>query len=216
MPTPAIGLEAEDDNLGALYELAEQAHSAPTTPDRPRCPSCRSEMEDDAVLCTNCGYDTRSGKSLATKKDAPVLPYASPKRKGKSSPVDMMAPQGSFIIGLLVAVAFGVVCSILWIGIEVVTGFEVGLLATVIGWVVGLGMQIGQKGYSHRGGVAAACIAVAAITLPKLLLIGLIAVLLPHNKDMAKLGFALFPPLTILFIFLGIGAAYRTANGAGK
>ena len=216
VPVPSIGVGYEDDGLDALHELAEQEQSAATLPDKPQCPSCRSEVEGNAVLCTNCGFNFRSGKSLATQKEAPVLPYASPKGKGKSGPVDMMAPQGSFIVGLIVAIAFGVVCCILWIVIELVTGYEIGLLATVVGWTVGLGMQIGQKGYSHRGGIAAAIIAVSAIVLPKLLLLSVILALAPHNKEMAKIGFALFPPLTILFIFLGIGAAYRTANGTGK
>jgi hypothetical protein len=218
MAVPSIGLQSDDDGLGALYDLAEQEQSARTEPDRPQCPSCRSELEKNAVICTSCGYDIRNGKSLTTAKQGPVLPYATPKGKGKnkSGPVDHMAPQGSFVIGLIVAIVFGVVCSILWIVIEVVTGYEIGLLATVIGWTVGLGMQIGQKGYSHRGGIAAAMIAVTAIVLPKLLMLALIAVVLPHNKDMAKIGFELFPPLTLLFIFLGIGAAYRTANGSSK
>jgi hypothetical protein len=196
--------------------LADQANTAAAQPEGPCCPSCRSPLDDGAVLCTNCGFDTRTGKSLATTKEAPVLGYATPRAKGKAKgPVDMMAPQGSFLIGLLVASAFGVVCSILWIVVAVVTGYEIGILATVVGWTVGLGMQMGQKGYSQRGGIAAAIIAVLAITLPKLLLIALVMALV-HNSNAAKLGADLFPVLTILWIILGIGAAYRTANGSRK
>jgi hypothetical protein len=213
---PPADYPGDDDGLGALYELNEQANTATAAPDRPRCPSCRSAMDENAVLCTNCGYDTRSGKSLTTDK-APVLNYASPqarKNKGRG-PVDRMAPQGSFILGLVLASVFGVVCAIVWIVVMFVTGYEIGILATVVGWTVGLGMQIGQKGYSKQGGIAAATIAVLAIAGPKLLLMALVLALLP-GKNAAEVGLAFFHPLTILFIVLGIGAAYRTANGSSS
>ncbi len=115
----------------------------------------------------------------------------------------------------MLASVFGIVCSILWIVVMFVTGFEIGILATVVGWTVGLGMQLGQKGYSRQGGIAAATIAVLAIAGPKLLLLALLLAV-SHGKDAAELGFSLFHPLTILFVILGIGAAYRTANGASS
>lgn len=203
---------AGDDGLGALYELNEQANTAAVAPDGARCPSCSSAMNADAVLCTDCGYDTRLGKTRTTDK-APVLSYSTPKPKGKKVPVDRMAPQGSFVVGLVLASVFGVVCSILWIVVMFLTGFEIGILATVVGWTVGLGMQIGQKGHSRRGGIAAATIAVLAIAGPKLLLMALVLAVLP-GKNAAEVGYAFFHPLTLLFILLGIGAAFRTANGS--
>jgi hypothetical protein len=196
-----------------MYELAEQADTAAAAPDVPHCPSCRSALENNAVLCTNCGYDTRTGKSLATKKEAPVLGYANSKGKAKG-PVDMMAPQGSFVIGLLVAGAFGIVCSVLWIVVMFMTGREWGILATVLGWTVGLGMQLGQKGYSRKGGVAAAIITFLAIIIPKVLLF-LLVVGVAHMNS-AEAGFELFHPFTILFCIIGIGAAFRTANGSSR
>src|SRR5262245_11096642 len=71
-----IEAPAEDDSLGALYDLAEQADAAakPSAADRDdsaRCPGCMSAMPPGAVLCTNCGFDTRSGKKIVTKKAAP-------------------------------------------------------------------------------------------------------------------------------------------------
>jgi hypothetical protein len=212
---PAIGIPDDDGGLGALYELSEQADSAAVAPEGPHCPSCMSRMDDKAVLCTNCGYDTRSGKALATVKEAPVLGYATPRKKGQGKPVDMMAPQGSFAIGVLLASVFGVVCGILWIVVMFVTGFEIGILATVVGWTVGLGMQIGQKGYSRRGGITAATIAVLAILGPKLLLLSLLLAV-THGKNAAEFGLIFLHPLTILFVILGIGAAYRTANGSSN
>jgi hypothetical protein len=207
---------AHDDGLGALYELSEQAENATMKPEGPVCPSCQSSMNESAVLCTSCGYDTRTGKSLTVTKEAPVLNYASPKGKGKSKGlVDRMAPQGSFVVGLILAGVFGVVCSVLWIVVMFVTGYEIGILATVVGWTVGLGMQIGQKGYSRRGGMTAATIAVLAIAGPKLILMALLLAL-THGNNAGEIGYAFFHPLTILFIFLGIGAAYRTANGSSS
>ena len=97
--------DQDPDGLSALYELSEQAETAAVVPDAPMCPSCRARMDSNAVLCTSCGYDTRSGKAIKTAKAAPAANAAAPWGKGKSKKqaVDRMAPDGSFMIGLLIA-----------------------------------------------------------------------------------------------------------------
>jgi hypothetical protein len=119
-PTPPrIGIAPEDDGgLSALYELAEQENNAAVAPDGPHCPSCRSALAEGAVLCTDCGYDTRSGKSLATTKEAPVLGYATPNANGsndgpkkkKRSFGEIVIAQWPGALGLLfIAAGLGVV-----------------------------------------------------------------------------------------------------------
>src|SRR4051812_45334705 len=56
----------EDNSLDALYDLAQESEQhAAQQQMAPRCPGCMREMAPGAVICTNCGYDTRKGKSVA-------------------------------------------------------------------------------------------------------------------------------------------------------
>ena len=72
-PPPPPAQDEEGGGAGgldALYDLAndakQAAKSAPADSVAVLCPGCRTRMQAGAVLCTNCGYDTRTGKSLAT------------------------------------------------------------------------------------------------------------------------------------------------------
>jgi hypothetical protein len=47
--------------------------AAPADPPRQRkCPQCRTQLEEAAVLCVQCGYNLQTGKTLATSQSAPV------------------------------------------------------------------------------------------------------------------------------------------------
>ena len=226
-PAPAmVGADGgEDDGLGGLYELAEQAQSASAvTAAGPPCPGCGAAMEDDAVLCTNCGYDTRSGKALATQSvaasaKAPPIPHVS--AKGKSKPVDLMAPDGSIVVGLALSAAFALAASVIWFLSAWLTGWVIGYIAALIGVAAGLGMRIGHKGYSAAGGWAAGAMTVAAILTAKLAVLEF--VVMPHmNHHLASfldlnavaLGYYFFRPISLIIIGVGVLAAYRTANAS--
>src|SRR4051812_8707298 len=52
-----------DDNLDAMYALAQQEASSATAAHAEQahqCPSCGSTMGASAVLCVSCGYDLRT------------------------------------------------------------------------------------------------------------------------------------------------------------
>jgi hypothetical protein len=171
---------AEEGELGldALYDLAEkeaqvaaqQEAASPTM----RCPSCGSGCEPGAVLCVNCGYDFRTKGKIAIKADAPEAP-AKPgwfsRGAKKDKPVDKMAPQGSFFVGLGLSIAAALVASVVWFVVVYFTHFELVYLALLVGAAAGGGMQVGQKGFSTLGGVAAAGVTLGAILLAKFAII---------------------------------------------
>ena len=212
-----------DGGLDALYELAEQARSARPAAEQPRCPGCRSGLAADAVLCTNCGYDTRTGRSLAAATvDRPAKPARASGvagRRGKVQ-VDHMAPQGSLMVGVAMSLAFAAAASVVWVLVATVTGFTIGYIAILIGWAAGAGMKVGQKGFSSAGGSAAAGVTLAAILLAKLATIELYLAL--HHGMVVplsaltgpKAGFYFFNPIGVIIMLVGMGAAFRTANGS--
>jgi hypothetical protein len=212
-------LTAKDNGLGALYELADQANSAPSLAEGARCPQCMSPMDDDAVLCMDCGYDTRTGKALSTASVAEPAKKSAAFKKGK--PVDYMAPQGSFIAGLMMSAIFALAASIVWIAFAWFTGFTLSYIALLIGGAAGLGMRIGHKGFSHTGGYAAAGLTLLSILLAKLAVIELLLNRQGFGRSIfdlnsAKLGYYFFNPIGLVIMAVGMAAAFRTANGSMK
>ena len=207
------------DDLDGLAELARHVESNATVIERPRCLQCASVMKEGDVLCTQCGYDTRSGKQLSTSTVKAKRSTAKAGNKKGKKPIDRMAPDGSFIAGVAFSAAFAIGASALWIAVAYATGFTVGYIAILIGGAAGVGMQIGHKGYSSVGGATAAAMTLVAILLAKLIVIEL--VLSRHNihksvmdLDSAKLAYYFFSPIGLIIIAVGMAAAYRTANGS--
>jgi hypothetical protein len=218
---------ADDDLTSAMYDLAREADTAPQVDNSPRCPQCVSPMAAGAVLCVRCGFDTRTGKKISAAPAAPaaakppLLPYGGSSQKKK--PVDRMAAEGSLVAGILVSALFAVGASVLWFLVAWATGFSIGWIAIIIGGAAGLGMQIGQKGYSAPGGIAAAAMTLMAILLAKFALLQFvylpkIAPLHPgigvFDLRPAALGLYFFSPIGTIIMFVGMGAAFRTANGS--
>jgi hypothetical protein len=187
------------------------------------CPQCAAVMDDQAVLCTNCGYDTRTGKSL-TLASAPAPAKAPPLAKpGKAAkqPVDYMAPTGSLVMGIIFSAVFALTASLLWIGFAWLTGWSIGYIAFLIGAAAGVGMQIGHKGYSKTGGYIAVAMTLVAILTAKLVVLEIVLSRLNRdtsifNLDGSKLGYYFFNPIGLIIIAIGLGAAYRTANGSSS
>jgi hypothetical protein len=208
-----------------LYELAEQAKAAPAS--GTACPQCGNAMDENAVLCTSCGYDTRTGKSVAAASGpvaaaGPVLAYQSNKpAKKPAKPVDYMAPDGSLVMGIVLSAVFALVASIVWVVVAYVTGFAIGYIALLIGIAAGIGMQVGHKGYSKAGGLIAACMTILAIIVAKIVVLETIIMRAGKNVsifdlDSARLGYYFFNPIGLIIIAVGIGAAFRTANGSRR
>jgi hypothetical protein len=194
-PPPAPADHADDggDDLGDLYALAaveKQARSAGAVDDSPRCPKCFTELPSGAVLCTNCGFDLRTRKALSTTRGDAAPPALKPLGggvlnygAGKAGKKDKMAPQGSFLVGLACCAGFAAAGSIVWFLIGYFTGYSFGFIAMGVGALAGVGMQIGQKGYSKLGGLVASALTLLAIILAN---IALFVAVLAHPPGQTK------------------------------
>ena len=186
-PPPADHADDGGDDLGDLYALAaveKQARSSGAVDDSPRCPKCFSELPAGAVLCTNCGFDLRARKQITVQTVNPnaTKPKAGGLFGGSSSTVkggkkDKMAPQGSFMIGMACCAGFAAAGALVWFLIGYFTGYSIGFVAMGVGALAGVGMQIGQKGYSKLGGVVAAAMTLVAIIVAN---IAIAVVILAH------------------------------------
>lgn len=226
VPQP-VGIASDDDEdrLGALYDMADaEAHAPIPASNSVHCPQCQSAMEPHAVLCTNCGYDTRTGRSLSRASATAAAPakkplaYMSAKKAGK--PVDYMAPTGSLVMGIIFSAVFALLASILWIVVAWATHLAIGYIAILIGIAAGVGMQAGHKGYSAVGGVIASLMTIIAIFTAKFVVLQILLASMGGRSisdiDSSKLAMYFFSPIGLIIICIGVGAAYRTANGSSR
>jgi hypothetical protein len=177
----------EDNSLDALYDLAQESEQhAAQQQMAPRCPGCMSEMAPGAVICTNCGYDTRSGKSLKPKVEGtrfnPAMAAANVATgKNAKKTVDKMAPQGSFLKGIGGSIGGASIGAFVWFLVAWGTGYELYFLVLLVGALAGLGMQWGQEGYSYAGGFTAAAVTFVVMILARLAVI--VALIIPMMRE---------------------------------
>jgi len=80
-------------------------------------------------------------------------------------------------------------------------------------------MQVGHKGYSKTGGIIAAGMTIFAIFAAKIAVLEII--LSRHGEtiseiEQSRLLYYFFNPIGLIIIAVGVGAAYRTANGSSS
>ena len=213
----------EEPDPDAMYELAEPARSAPEQTSGAVCPQCGAGMDGNAVLCVNCGFNTKTGKSIAVADKPAAGKAGKPGKllKNADKPVDYMAPDGSLVLGVIISAVFALVASILWIAVAWLTGFAIGWIAIIIGAAAGVGMQIGHKGYSHTGGIVASLMTIFAIFVAKVVVLEIVLSRSPiplsiSHLNQAALLYYFFNPIGLIIIAIGVGAAYRTANGSSR
>jgi DNA-directed RNA polymerase subunit RPC12/RpoP len=220
-PAPAPPANEDNDRFKALYEVADEMEAAPAA-EVPRCPQCHSPMAGGAVLCVTCGYDSRTGQRLTTAALEQPKSGLLPGRGGKKKVEDRMSAAGSFGMGLLLSAVFALAASLVWIGFAWLTGFSIGYIAMLIGAAAGVGMQIGHRGYSSKGGYAAAAMTLVAILAAKFAV--LVLVIMPRitqyrtisDLSGARLGLYFFSPIGWIIMLFGMGIAYKTANGSSS
>lgn len=194
-PPPA---EDEDDPFGAMYDLAAEGEQQVKVAEAaPRCPGCARPLAAGAVLCTNCGYDTRKGKSVAPKAAAIASPSAPAGGGTRYDPakaaaakaalansskggVDKMAPQGSYFKGLGACIGGAAVGGVVWFMIAYFTGYELYIASMLIAVGAGLGMQWGHEGYSNLGGLTAAGVTLVTLIIARVAVV--LALIVPMMK----------------------------------
>ena len=219
---PPIGIPtAEDIAQDALSTPAEypETISAPTSVNG--CPQCKSPMAAGAVLCVNCGFDTRTGRTVAVGAPAPARAIASGKPAKKRSNRNSMALKGPLLAGTVGSAIAALVASILWVVVAWLTGYAVGYIAIAIGVAAGLGMQAGYKDTNQTGGLIAAAMTVFAIFVAKVVVLEIVIArvnpgLSMFDIDSDKLAAYFLNPIGLVIIVIGVAAAYRTASGSSR
>jgi hypothetical protein len=210
-----------------MYDLVAPPEPPAAPAMKSQCPQCKAGMVEGAVLCTNCGFDTRTGKVVAGATPAkPRKPlFGKMGSTAAKKPADMHAPDGPIVAGLCMSAAWAVATSVLWFGFAWLTGFTIGYIAVLIGVAAGMGMQVGQRGNSKAGAYAAAGVTLGAILLAKVAVLEWVVLPMTTNHDPRASIFKMnlmglesyfFSPIGLVIIVVGMLAAYRTASGLRK
>lgn len=157
---------AGDDLFGELAKQERSVAAATPTDAPPRvvggmatpCPECGSAMAAGAVLCTACGYNTRTGKSARL---ASTGPGAAAVAAGVAKSV------GSFALGCVLSLVGGLLGATVWFFVAMGTGYELGFVAWGVGLAAGAGMAIGARMAGPLPGVIASGIALLSIVVAK-------------------------------------------------
>jgi hypothetical protein len=169
-----VPLEPEPDDAGVMAALLKDSPGTLTE----MCPSCGSGMTAGAVVCTICGYNKETGKTVGA-----IVEKAS-SGKGEAVLGAAAAVGGAvakseltgLILGTIGGLIGGAIGAGLWAVIAMSTGKEYGILAWAIGGMVGFGTAILARAAAGpvTAGIAAA-IAIASIASGKYLIISYIA-----------------------------------------
>ena len=145
----------DDDLLGDLGEQDEIIGSAMA------CPSCGQRMEEGAVVCMACGFNTQSGRSLATKRKEAKASGAGTAVLGGVAKVGGFA--ASPMLPLIGALIGGAIGAAIWAAIAYFFDYEFGWIAWIVGGLVGLGASIGPVDKAGGGAITGAMAAVVAM-----------------------------------------------------
>lgn len=149
----------DEDKVTEERARAPKAPQPPPPPasDKPGtpCPLCGKPIAAGAVMCVACGYDTRSGRRV------------SPTKITVSAAAKIAKGAGSFLLGCTLSGVGAVIGAAIWLGVGIVTKYEIGWIAWALGGLAGAGMALGYRQYNRRAGVTAAAIALGGIFLGK-------------------------------------------------
>jgi DNA-directed RNA polymerase subunit RPC12/RpoP len=159
------GLKRTKDPRGRYWcaDCYRRAVEKQRAPRAAGCPRCGSALAPGAVLCTNCGYDLRSGGRHETDTSGPTK--AEVAREVITDAAIAGATGTAVMVGGLVGAAIGgAIGAALWAGVAMWLRLELSWIAIVVGLLVGVGTRIGARGRTSlaTGGLAA-LLAVAAI-----------------------------------------------------
>jgi len=148
-----------------------------------RCLGCGTAMPPEAQACSQCGRETHT------------VGLAGPRRM-KQGQVDSVSGGAWFIKGLIAGLVAAVLTGGLWAGICIVTNYEFGWIAWIIGVIVGVAVAKGAGEQSPSTGLVAVAMAITALIMGKAMLFGYITQDFGLNtaadKDLAKMSIAVY------------------------
>jgi hypothetical protein len=120
--------EVTDTTQELDFEHADYGEAAERTDMGPlSCSICEGPISD--------AYFTRDGSFVCDRCEGPAR---------------VAGPSGSSFTRLLGAMAAGtfaaIIASALWMTVTELTGYEIGLIAIAVGWIVGIAIQVGNRG----------------------------------------------------------------------
>jgi len=165
-PAMALSLEPIENEASAAShsEVATDNQTAPAaqlSAERMRCPKCGHE-QDKAPQCGSCGVYVHKVQS--------VQPAVADRDTVVQRESDFDEPGDPKLISAIAAVVAALVCAYLWLGIAIVSEYELGIVAWAIGGVVGFA-AIASGSAGIRTGVMCGALALASILGGKLLVV---------------------------------------------
>ena len=156
------------EGLSAFEELAQQERTAAATssPDLARmlacCPECGTAIPGNATLCVQCGYNIETGKQAKAASVRAAQAGAAARK--------MATGAGGFILGCVLSAVGALIGAAIWAGITIVSDYEIGWIAWILGLLAGGGMVLGYREKNLRAGVVAAGIAVLGIAAARIII----------------------------------------------
>jgi len=158
---PAAAAHDDDGVMDALLGDVVQAE-ANVSPDglRAGCPGCGIVLDPSVVVCTTCGFNTRTGKAMKT-----VVQKAPKEKKGKLTERSAAAAGASYLIGATIGAAAGsTIGAAIWAAIIIGAQVQFGLIAVLVGALSGIGAAFGARAnVSVMTGLIAAVFAIAGV-----------------------------------------------------
>ncbi len=158
------------------------------------CKGCSGMLAPGAVLCTRCGLNQTTGKKMATSVKGPGVEGG-----------DVAKAAGKVVLSMVLGGVTAVICAVLWIVVEVMTGFRFGLAAVGIGLATGGVMRLVNPNGGKITGYGAVGFALFALALVK------------GVEMLGAVGMGLgvggaFTPFDILWTFLAVSSAWRMGS----
>lgn len=126
------------------------------------CDRCRSTNGPETTTCFSCGSAMnaggRDGSSFLASSEpgAPALATATgPTVTSPAFEPVLPLGLGGLPGGILTGALAGALATAVWYAVVVITGWQVGLVAIAVGWLIGQGVMIGARGRVSMALVAA-------------------------------------------------------------
>lgn len=177
--------------------------------------------------CAVCAVDIQEGQAvlLRGKKNSPPISVCATCADDMERAIRVETEAPNLAGGLVAGLAAAAVASLIWYGVVAITEYQLGLVALLVGWLVGKAVMLGAGG---KRGISLQLMSVG-ITLPAMVLGEYFIVrhfIVEALKANGESGFRLFLPVadmfevvlegirieptTLLFWALALWVAFRT------